>query len=105
MNRRGDTEHRRDLLSSLHDRVIEIGAGDGSALYPATVTEVLGVEPDDYLRALASDRAASAPVPGTLVIILVLCSIIDQSAAPGRRTRGGCPCCRCRRLPPEEGHA
>lgn len=101
MNRRGGTEHRRDLLSSLHGRVIEIGAGDGSAfaLYPATVTEVLAVEPDDYLRALATEKAVSAPVPVTVaagaaeaipapdasadavVTSLVLCSIVDQSAA------------------------
>lgn len=69
MNRRGGTEHRRDLLGSLQGRVIEIGAGDGSAfaLYPATVTEVLAVEPDDYLRALATGRAVSAPVPVIVV--------------------------------------
>lgn len=81
--------------------MIEIGAGDGSAfaLYPATVTEVLAVEPDDYLRALATGRAVSAPVPvivvagaaeavpaadesaDTVVTSLVLCSVVDQSAA------------------------
>ncbi|MDE8671073.1 methyltransferase domain-containing protein [Pseudarthrobacter sp. H3Y2-7] len=85
----------------MHGRVIEIGAGDGSAfaLYPATVTGVLAVEPDDYLRALAADKAASAPVPvivaagaaeavpaadasaDAVVTSLVLCSVVDQSAA------------------------
>lgn len=101
MNRGGVTEHRRDLLSSLYGRVVEIGAGAGSAfaLYPATVTEVLAVEPDDYLRALAANRAVSAPVPvivvagaaeavpaadasaDAVVTSLVLCSVVEQSAA------------------------
>lgn len=101
MNRRGGTEHRLDLLSSLHGRVIEIGVGDGStfALYPAAVTEVLAVEPDDYLRGLAKDKAMSAPVTVTVaagaaeaipaadasadavVSSLVLCSVVDPSAA------------------------
>ncbi|WP_374153008.1 class I SAM-dependent methyltransferase [Pseudarthrobacter sp. WHRI 8279] len=101
MNRGGVTEHRWDLLSSLYGRVVEIGAGAGSAfaLYPATVTEVLAVEPDDYLRALAASRAVSAPVPvivvagaaeavpaadasaDAVVTSLVLCSVVEQSAA------------------------
>ncbi|GAC1387028.1 MAG: class I SAM-dependent methyltransferase [Pseudarthrobacter sp.] len=65
MNRRGGTEHRRRLLAGLHGTVVEIGAGDGSAfaLYPPTVTHVLALEPDDYLRCRALDRAVSAPIP------------------------------------------
>lgn len=101
MNSRGATEHRRALLHGLSGRVVEIGAGDGSNFghYPATVTEVLAVEPDDYLRSLAGARASSAPVPvrvvtGTaedipaadgsadaVVARLVLCSVSDQSVA------------------------
>ncbi|MDP9988367.1 class I SAM-dependent methyltransferase [Pseudarthrobacter sp. J75] len=101
MNRRGGTEHRRTLLQGLSGSVVEIGAGDGSSfgLYPRTVTDVLAVEPDDYLRALAKAAAASAVVPvrvaaGTaeavpapdasadaVVTSLVLCSVSDQSAA------------------------
>jgi ubiquinone/menaquinone biosynthesis C-methylase UbiE len=101
MNRRGGTEHRRALLAGLHGAVIEIGAGDGSTfgLYPATVTQVLALEPDDYLRTLARDRALSAPVPisirpgaaeqipspdtsaDAVVTSLVLCSVADQGAA------------------------
>jgi len=99
MNRRGGTEHRRRLLSGLHGSVIEIGAGEGSsfALYPRTVTDVLAIEPNDYLRNLARRRAESAPVPVVLVAgvaeqipapdagadavvaSLVLCSVADQA--------------------------
>jgi hypothetical protein len=100
MNRRGGTEHRRSLLAGLHGKVIEIGAGNGSTfgLYPAAVTHVLALEPEDYLRTLARGRAASAPVPITVspgaakhiaaadasvdvvvVTSLVLCSVADQA--------------------------
>ncbi|CAH0224609.1 Malonyl-[acyl-carrier protein] O-methyltransferase [Arthrobacter sp. Bi83] len=99
MNRRGGADHRRRLLSGLQGSVIEIGAGEGSsfALYPETVTDVLAIEPDDYLRGLADRRAASAPVPVVLVAgsaehipapdaganavvcSLVLCSVADQA--------------------------
>ncbi|KRE65310.1 methyltransferase type 11 [Arthrobacter sp. Soil736] len=99
MNRRGGTEHRRRLLAGLHGSVIEIGAGEGSSfgLYPGTVTDVLAIEPNDYLRNLARRRAESAPVPVVLVAgvaeqipapdagadavvaSLVLCSVADQA--------------------------
>jgi ubiquinone/menaquinone biosynthesis C-methylase UbiE len=99
MNRRGGTGHRRSLLAGLRGAVIEIGAGDGSTfgLYPGTVTEVLALEPDDYLRSLARGRAAAAPVPvrvlagaaekiptidagaDAVVTSLVLCSVADQA--------------------------
>ena len=82
-------------------RVVEVGAGNGMnfAHYPATVTEVVAVEPEPYLRARAVERAADAPVPicvvdGTaealpvedgsvdvVVVSLVLCSVRDQSVA------------------------
>lgn len=101
MNRRGGAEHRRRLLAGLQGSVIEVGAGEGSsfALYPAAVTDVLAVEPDDYLRGLAEARAASAPVPvvvvagsaeripvpdasaDAVVCSLVLCSVADQGPA------------------------
>ena len=100
MNRRGASEHRRRMLAGLNGRVIEIGAGEGSAfaLYPPAVTHVLALEPDDYLRSLAGDRAAAATVPVTVspaaaeqipagdgsadavVASLVLCSVADQAA-------------------------
>ncbi|MCU1531125.1 MAG: SAM-dependent methyltransferase [Arthrobacter sp.] len=101
MNRRGGIAHRRALLAGLHGAVIEIGAGEGSTfgLYPAAVTQVLALEPEDHLRARARGRALSAPVPvsvrpGTaeqipspdasadaVVTSLVLCSVADQGAA------------------------
>ncbi|MGF9648116.1 class I SAM-dependent methyltransferase [Pseudarthrobacter oxydans] len=101
MNRRGGTEHRRVILAGLSGTVIEIGAGDGSAfaLYPETVTQVLAIEPDDYLRNLALARASSVRVPITVragtaeqvpaedagtdavVASLVLCSVAHQATA------------------------
>lgn len=101
MDRRGAAEHRRSILAGLHGSVIEIGAGTGAsfALYPSTVSHVLALEPDNYLRRLAQEAAASASVPVTVVdaaaehipaetgsadavvASLVLCSVQDQAAA------------------------
>ena len=100
-DQRGTAEHRRRALTGLTGTVIEIGAGNGKnfAHYPATVTEVVAVEPDDSLRRLAELAAASAPVPvhvvaghaGALpsddnhfdgaVASLVLCSVPDVAGA------------------------
>jgi ubiquinone/menaquinone biosynthesis C-methylase UbiE len=100
-DQRGTAEHRRRALSGLSGSVIEVGAGNGKnfAHYPATVTEVLAVEPDDSLRRLAERAASSAPVPvrvvaghaGALpseddrfdgaVASLVLCSVPDVPGA------------------------
>jgi ubiquinone/menaquinone biosynthesis C-methylase UbiE len=94
-------EHRRELLSGLSGRVLELGAGAGAnfGFYPAQVSEVVGVEPEPYLRGKAVEAAASAPVRVTVVdgtadrlpaedasvdaavACLVLCSVPDQSAA------------------------
>ena len=48
----GLAEHRRRLLDRLSGRVLEIGAGTGTNLahYPPSVTEVIAVEPEPYLR-------------------------------------------------------
>lgn len=98
---RGVGEHRRTLLDGLSGRVIEVGAGNGLnfAHYPKTVTEVLAVEPEPHLRAIAQDHAAKAPMPikimdgladrlpaddascDAAVASLVLCSVPDQDAA------------------------
>jgi SAM-dependent methyltransferase len=100
-DRRGATEHRRRLLRDLSGRVVEIGAGNGLnfAHYPATVTDVVAIEPEPALRAIAQQAAARAPVPvsvrqGTAdavpledgemdaaVASLVLCSVPDQARA------------------------
>lgn len=93
--------HRRRLLTGLSGSVVEVGSGNGLnfGYYPADVTSVLAVEPEAYLRELARQNAAKAPVPvsvtaGTAerlpaadqqfdaaVVTLVLCSVKDLSAA------------------------
>jgi ubiquinone/menaquinone biosynthesis C-methylase UbiE len=100
-NRRGGAEHRHKLLADLHGRVIELGAGSGAnfAHYPASVKEVIAVEPEPYLRqqALAAATEASVDIrvvdgdahrlPGNEgsfdagVAALVLCTVPDQQHA------------------------
>jgi protein-L-isoaspartate O-methyltransferase len=59
---------RRENLAGLSGRVLEVGAGTGTnfELYPNTVTEVVAVEPERRLAALAQEAAAAAPVPVTV---------------------------------------
>lgn len=90
---------RRENLSGLTGRVLEVGAGTGTnfALYPATVDEVVAVEPEARLFELAAQAAVRAPVPVTVttdtverfaagepfdavVCSLVLCSVADPDA-------------------------
>jgi ubiquinone/menaquinone biosynthesis C-methylase UbiE len=98
---KGVAEHRAETLAGLSGRVIELGAGNGLNFphYPRTVTEVVAVEPEDYLRKHATSAAAGAPVPVTVVdaiagalpfadesfdaavASLVLCSVPDQVTA------------------------
>lgn len=56
---------RDELLAELSGRVVEIGAGNGAnfAHYPASVTQVIAVEPEPYLRNRATESAATATVP------------------------------------------
>lgn len=99
--RRGGAEHRRRLLAGLHGRVIELGAGSGVSFahYPATVTELVAVEPEEHLRAMAQDAARGAPIPVRVVdavadrlpasdgemdagvVTAVLCSVEDPAGA------------------------
>jgi SAM-dependent methyltransferase len=94
-------EHRSKLLADLAGWVIEVGAGNGLNFphYPATVTEVLAVEPEPYLRrlALTTARQAAAPIRvvdgtaealpaeeatfDTAVASLVLCTVADLARA------------------------
>jgi ubiquinone/menaquinone biosynthesis C-methylase UbiE len=69
MDQRGAAQHRADLMAGLTGSVIEIGCGPGSMFrhYPTSVSAVLAVEPDDYLRGLAQTAAVSAPVPVTVI--------------------------------------
>jgi SAM-dependent methyltransferase len=98
---RGNRELRRELLAGLTGRVMEVGAGTGLNFphYPASVREVVAVEPAPYLRERALEAATTAPVPirvtdGTaaelpaedgefdaIVISGVLCSVPDVPAA------------------------
>ena len=60
---------RAELLAPLSGAVVEIGAGDGRnfARYPTAVTQVTAVEPEPRLRTRATQLAAVAPVPVTVV--------------------------------------
>jgi ubiquinone/menaquinone biosynthesis C-methylase UbiE len=62
--RKGAALYRQRLLAGLRGRVIEVGAGSGIHFrhYPPTVTEVVAVEPEPNLRALAEVAAARGPV-------------------------------------------
>ncbi|MBB2993139.1 SAM-dependent methyltransferase [Mycolicibacterium iranicum] len=90
------TRLRRENLAGLTGRVLEVGAGTGTnfEFYPDTVTEVVAVEPERRLAALARQAGARAAVPVTVstdtveqfadaepfdavVCSLVLCSVDD----------------------------
>lgn len=90
---------RRENLSGLSGRVLEVGAGSGTnfAYYPDTVTEVVAVEPESRLIEHARAAAAEAAIPISVtsevaeeisdgepfdaaVCSLVLCSVHDQGS-------------------------
>jgi SAM-dependent methyltransferase len=97
----GAREYRKETLSGLAGRLIEVGAGNGLNFrhYPDAVTEVVALEPEPYLRELARRAAAEASVPVVVtdgvaddlpggeaafdagVASLVLCSVPDQASA------------------------
>jgi len=111
MEDEGMSELRGELLTGLTGEVVEVGAGNGLnfAHYPQTVASVVAVEPEPYLRALATRAAASSPVqvtvlPGSAdqlplpdnsvdaaVLCLVMCSLARRAspgAASGRDPAG-----------------
>ncbi len=101
MEAAGAAEHRTRLLAGLVGRVVEVGAGNGLNFshYPNTVSEVIAVEPESYLRARAELAALNAPITvrvidgdaehlpledGSIdaaVTSLVLCSVVNQTDA------------------------
>jgi ubiquinone/menaquinone biosynthesis C-methylase UbiE len=92
---------RQELLAGLHGRVLEVGAGNGLSFahYPPSVSEVVALEPEPYLRARAEEAAGTAPVQVTVragvaetlpdeaasfdaaVASIVLCSVADPERA------------------------
>ncbi len=101
MDAEGMAGLRHELLANLAGHVVEIGAGNGRnfAHYPPTVTGVDAVEPEPFLRQLATRAAADAPVPVTVhagtaehlplpedsadavVLCLVMCSLPNLPTA------------------------
>lgn len=97
----GTDEQRGELLAGLNGRVVEVGAGDGRnfAHYPSGVLEVVAVEPEPYLRGIATKAARRARIAvdvreghadalpvadascDAAVASLVLCSVADQATA------------------------
>ena len=97
----GVRDHRIELVGGLTGRVLEVGAGNGLNFqhYPPSVSQVVALEPEPYLRRLSQEAARKAPVPvrvvggvaerlpapdgsfDAAVASLVLCSVRDQSAA------------------------
>ena len=98
---RGEADLRRELLAGLRGRVLEVGPGNGINFehYPDSVSELVAVEPEPYLRQAAERAAATVEleirvvrgVAGGLpvktgsadavVVAGVLCSVPDQAAA------------------------
>jgi ubiquinone/menaquinone biosynthesis C-methylase UbiE len=99
--RKGGTEHRRRLLAGLEGHIVEVGAGTGNNFghYPPSVTQVVAVEPESNLRAMAREAARDASVRVVVVDALgdhlpiadgsmdaavvagVLCSVPDPDRA------------------------
>jgi len=92
---------RRELVAGLSGRILELGCGNGLnfAYYPPQVTEVVGVEPEPYLRRQAVLAASGAQPRFTVVegraetvsdvvtgefdaavFSLMLCSVADPAA-------------------------
>jgi SAM-dependent methyltransferase len=98
---RGEQDLRRELLAGASGTVLEVGAGNGINFqhYPASVAELIAVEPEPYLRGQAERAARSIAMPvrvvpgvaaslglepdsvDVVVVSGVLCSVPDQGEA------------------------
>lgn len=92
--RRGLAKARRELLSTVHGRVLEIGAGTGLNIpyYPADA-DVVFTEPDPHMAARLRRRGAQVTAAGAenlpfpdasfdaVVSTLVLCTVPDVLAS------------------------
>ena len=96
-----EQDRRRQALTGLSGRVIEIGSGSGPNFrhYPDAVSELVAVEPEAHLRARAVEAARDYGRPirvvdavadrlpfedgsfDAAVAVLVLCSVPSQEAA------------------------
>jgi ubiquinone/menaquinone biosynthesis C-methylase UbiE len=105
--RKGAAEHRRELVNGLTGRVLEVGSGPGLNFkyYPASVRELIAVEPEPHLRELSRKTAEDAVTevrvePGVAeelpfedgyfdaaVVSFVLCSVVDPAKAIGELFR------------------
>ncbi len=101
MEAEGMGELRDELLAGVAGPVVEVGAGNGLNLarYPASVDEVVAVEPEPYLRERAEQAARPGTVPDAVppgtadelpledasvdvgVVSLMLCSVDDAAGA------------------------
>lgn len=101
MEAEGLSALRTELLGGVTGAVVEVGSGNGMNFrhYPAGVSGVVAVEPEPYLRGLASEAAAKAqvdvevragvatrlPLPDdsvdSAVLCLVMCSFDDRAGA------------------------
>jgi SAM-dependent methyltransferase len=75
---RHQEHYRRELLAGLSGRVLEIGIGNGLnfGYYPPEVTEVVGVEPEEYL--LRQARLAAAKAARRIVIVKGRAEMVSQ---------------------------
>jgi protein-L-isoaspartate O-methyltransferase len=66
---KGIANRREQLLAGPTGRVLEVGAGSGLgfAQFPASVTELVAIEPEPYLRRLAQAAVSEARIPITVI--------------------------------------
>lgn len=98
---------RRSTLRGLSGDVLELGVGTGRSLaaYPASVSSLTGIDPDEAMLARAASRARERGLPARLLpataeslpfsdrsfdivtAFLTLCTVEDQGAALGEARR------------------